>query len=656
MEQIKQRIAKLRAEIERHRYEYHVHDRSTLSDAALDSLKKELADLEAQHPELITPSSPTQRVGGQPLPQFKQVTHSSRMLSLADAFSREDLEAWEKRNQKIADNAYEYFVELKIDGVAVALFYDDGQLVQAATRGDGDEGEDVTHAVKTIEAIPLTLRKAMPGRVEVRGEVYLLKKDFESLNQQRATAGEPLFANPRNIAAGSIRQLDPKVAASRPLRFFAWEITQGVPLSTRVEEYELLKELGFAVPPSVQVFTTMGQVNEYINQEASRTRQYPFLVDGLVIKINDLVAFRKLGIIGKAPRGAIAYKFPAEEAATIVEDIVVQVGRTGVLTPVAHLKPVRVAGTTISRATLHNADEVARKDVRVGDTVVVRKAGDIIPEVVQVLLNIRPAKTKAWRMPKKCPMCHTASVREGVAWRCPNPSCFPRQRQLILYAVSKAAFDIDEIGEKTVEQLLQEGLIQDAADLWSLKEGDLLTLPGFAEVSAAKLMKAIAGRHRVPLSRFIIALGIPHVGLITAQDLAKHFKTLPAFQKATLAELQAVAGIGDIVAQSIVRFFSEKETTKLLRKYKDAGVRALAEPTAGPLQGKLFLFTGSLVSLTRDKAKQRVQALGGEVADSISQRVSYMVVGKDPGSKVNKAKALRLELLDETAFLAMINQ
>lgn len=652
------RIKKLRREIERHRYLYHVRDTQEISDAALDSLKNELQELEDRWPDLVTPDSPTQRVGGTALPEFTQVIHASRMLSLQDAFSREDIMQWEKRNQKIVSGAPEYFVELKIDGVAVALVYEDGKLTTGATRGDGFVGENVTQNLRTIEAIPLQLAQPQPGRVEVRGEVYMLKADFNQLNQERASAGQALYANPRNFAAGSIRQLDPRMVASRPLRFFAWELTAGVAVTTRAGEYEQLQDLGFPVPPDAVVCHGVDDVIALAARLEKRRLKYPFLVDGLVIKINDLSRSARLGVVGKAPRGSLAYKFAAEEATTVVEAIVVQVGRTGTLTPVAHLTPVSVAGTTVSRATLHNADEIARKDVRVGDTVVIRKAGDIIPEIVQVLPALRPKKTRAFVMPTHCPVCGSPVQRDeaGVAYRCTNRTCFPMQRERILHAVSRAAFDIEGLGDKIVEQLLQEGLIEDPADLWELQVGDLLPLERFADTSAAKLVRQIQSRTTISLGRFIVALGIPHVGTITATDIARELKTLERLRKVTREELLAIDGIGEVVADAFLDFMRSSHARLLIKKYLKHGVRVTAEKADGPLRGKTFVFTGSLGSFTRDEAKQLVQQLGGKIAATVSQDVTYVVIGEEAGSKASKARALGVTTLTPGEFKKMIER
>ncbi|MEX1112187.1 MAG: NAD-dependent DNA ligase LigA [Candidatus Andersenbacteria bacterium] len=650
------RIKKLRQEINHHRYLYHVLDTQEISDAALDSLKNELEDLEQKFPDLRTPDSPTMRVGGEPKPEFQQVEHTARMLSLRDVFEPAELLQWEKRNKKIVQAEYEYFVELKVDGVAISLVYQDGVLHHAATRGDGVVGEDVTHNIRTIEAIPLSLREDIPGRVEVRGEVYMLKADFERMNIERGQQDLPLYANPRNIAAGSIRQLDPAMAASRPLRFFAWEITAGVDVATRVDEYEKLQELGFAVPPDAKLCHTLKEVETYIATEEKRRLKRTFQVDGLVIKVNDLRTSARLGIIGKAPRGSIAYKFAAEEATTIVEDIVVQVGRTGTLTPVAHLRPVRVAGSTVSRATLHNMDEIKRKDVRAGDTVVIRKAGDIIPEVVKVLLKLRPENTRPFRMPKKCPVCGSPVQHEQgeVAVRCTNMFCFSQQRERILHAIGKSAFDIDGLGERIVEQMLQEGLIEEVPDLWELTEGDVLQLEGFAEKSAHNLIAEIQSHTSITFSRFLVALGIPHVGVVTAQDLARAFTTLKALLKASVEQLVEVEGVGKTVAQAAHAYLHSDSIQHLLERYSGVGVKVVPQKQSGALHGKTFVFTGSLGDISRDEAKQLVIAAGGRVASAVGQQVDYVVVGEEAGSKEKKAKQLGLHILSPSQFKKMI--
>lgn len=650
------RAKKLREEINRHRYLYHVLDKQEISDAALDSLKAELASLEEQWPLLVTPDSPTQRVGGAPASQFAQVEHRSRMLSLGDIFSPADLSAWAARNKKIVAQASDYFCELKIDGVAISLIYEESHLVRAATRGDGAVGEDVTHNIKTIEAIPLRLNSLRRGRVEVRGEVYLAKKDFAAINKEQAKSGLRLYANPRNLAAGSIRQLDPKVAAARPLKFFAWEITEAGRAKTRAEEYQELQDLGCPVPPDAALESTLDAVAAYLKKIEARKGSYPFLVDGAVIKINDLALAARLGVVGKAPRASIAYKFAAPEATTIVEDIIVQVGRTGVLTPVAILRPVSVAGTRVSRATLHNADEIARKDVRVGDTVIVRKAGDIIPEVVAVLPALRPAASKPYIAPARCPICKSRVIKDAtaVANRCSNPSCFTVQRERIFHAVGPLGFDIEGLGEKIIEQLLQEGLIEDAADLWQLTPGDLTPLEHFATLKADKIVKQIQASKTITLSRFLVALSIPHVGVVTAQDISREFKNLSRLQRGSLAHLCSLDGIGDIVAPSIFKFFRQAGAKKLLRKYKSAGITIVSDTSQGPLQDKTFLFTGALDGMTRAEAKQRVLALGGKIVSAVSKQLDYLIVGEDPGSKTVWAEQLGITQLNADQFRELL--
>jgi DNA ligase (NAD+) len=654
--QAQKRIEQLRQEIEHHRYLYHVKDMQEISDAALDSLKHELFQVEENYPDLITSNSPTQRVGGQPLAKFKQVSHKTRMLSLQDAFTREELDQWHTRNNKIVSGKYEYFIELKIDGVAVSLIYSDGQLQQALTRGNGTVGEDVTLNIRTIEAIPLKLSQKTSGRLEIRGEVYLLKKDLDKMNKSRQKQGEPLYANPRNIAAGSIRQLNPKIAAGRHLRFFAWEITEGMPLKTRQEEYSALQQLGLPVPPKAKTFASLEEAWKYLKKQESKRQKHPFLVDGAVIKINKLSLSKRLGIVGKAPRGSIAYKFPAEEATTIVKEIVVQVGRTGALTPVAHLEPVLIAGSTVSRATLHNADEIKRKDIRVGDTVIIRKAGDIIPEVIKTLPKLRAEGTRPFVMPKKCPVCNSDIIKEGkgIVLRCTNVDCFSQQRERIIHGIGKHGFDIDGLGDKIIEQFLQEGLIEQIPDIWFLKSGDLINLERFANKKADKLITEIESHKKITLSRFLVALGIPNVGTVTAQDLAREFRTIDKIQQASIDKLLAVEGIGEKVAKAIISFFNSKNTKQNIKRFSDAGIAITTEKATGPLHGKTFVFTGSLTDMTRDEAKQRIISLGGKVTSTPGQTTDYVIVGKDAGSKAKKAEALDVTLLTPSQFRQML--
>jgi DNA ligase (NAD+) len=652
---VKKRVEKLRQEIEHHRYLYHVLDRSEISDAALDSLKHELHSLEEQYPSLLTPDSPSQRVGGRPLSSFQKITHQQRMLSLEDAFSYEDLRHWEARNKKIVAGPFEYFTQLKIDGVAVSLIYQDGFFVQGATRGDGLIGEDVTLNLKTIAAIPLRLKSPLSGRVEVRGEVYLTKKDFINLNHRRAGAGEPLFANPRNLAAGSLRQLDPALAAARPLRFFAWELTSGVTLATRTDEFKHLQQLGFPVPPDSLHLSDLLALEQHLTRLAVRKDTYPFQVDGAVIKVNHLPTAGRLGVVGKAPRAAIAFKFAATEATTIVKEIAVQIGRTGALTPVAHLQPVVVAGTTVSRATLHNADEIARKDIRVGDTVIVRKAGDIIPEVIKPLLGLRPAGAKPWSPPRRCPQCHSPLQRAaaGIILRCTNPRCFPQQKERLHHAVSRSALNLAGLGDKILEKLLQAGLVTTPPDLWHLTPGDLTALEGFGDKSAHKLINTIHAKKTLTLGRFLIALGIPGIGFVTAHLLARHFRTLSRLQHSTASELAHLEGIGAKTAEEIVSFLAAPSTQRLLRAYLATGLTLEPEVSSGPLSGQTFVFTGSLPGITREEAKQWVRQQGGQVTSSLSKSVTYLVAGDESGSKLQEANRLGIKVLPPTDFLQL---
>lgn len=654
----KERLKKLREEINHHRYLYHVKDKQEISEAALDSLKHELSQIEQEFPDLITPTSPSQRVAGKALPAFKHVKHGNRMLSLQDAFSQEELEQWETRNKKILPKDFAYWVEPKIDGVAISLTYQDGMFATGATRGDGLTGEDVTQNLKTVESIPLELREKVSGRVEIRGEIYMLYQDFERINKQRKKEDKALFANPRNFSAGSLRQLNPALAAARPLRFFAWEITEGVGLNTREAEYKKLQDLGFPVPPGAELLKNLKDFPVLARRSETKRERQPFQIDGLVLKINNLADSKRLGIIGKAPRGSIAYKFSAEEATTIVEDIVIQIGRTGALTPVAHLKPVPVAGSIVSRATLHNADEVARKDVRVGDTAVVRKAGDVIPEVVKVLPHLRPKNAKPFKMPTRCPICGSPVKKDvdGVVVRCTNKNCFPQQRERVLHAIGEGAFDIDGLGEKIVEQLLQEGVIKDPPDLWELAEGDLTPLERFAEKSAQNIVREIQSHKKIPLARFLVALGIPNVGVVTAQDVAREFSTLQKIQRAPLEDFQKISGVGDIVAESLAEFFTSSAGKELLKKYQNVGIQVTPEKNTGPLKSQTFVFTGSLGDMTRDEAKQRVMALGGKVAAVVGENVDYVVVGQDAGSKAEKANQLGLRTLTPEQFQKMLKQ
>lgn len=663
------RIAKLRDIINDYRYHYHVLDESTMSEAAADSLKHELSQLEAEYPELITPDSPTQRVAGSPLPSFSQVTHSQRMLSLNDMFNEDEVMAWEERIAKLLPEgvAADYFVDIKMDGLACALIYQDGILQTGITRGDGFVGEDVTANIRTIESIPLVLRSSkgyeqfLVGRSEVRGEIVMYKDDFAALNASRAAEGKPLFANPRNTAAGTIRQLDPQLVAGRKLHFRAYDCIRDdrTDLPTHEYTYKALAALGFLVNKQAKTIRTRTEFIAYANLWDENRQELPFNTDGLVLKINDRRLYHELGVVGKAPRGAIAYKYAAEQATTKVKDIFVSIGRTGAATPVAMLEAVVVAGSTVQMATLHNESEVARKDIRVGDTVIIHKAGDIIPEVVEPLVKLRDGSEKPFQMPSHCPECNTKLIKlkaEDAVWRCPNEACPSRAWKRIEHFASKAALDIEGLGEKNVIALINAELIKDTADIYSLTKEAVLQLDRFAEISATKLVAAIQTNRTPPLARFIYGLGIRHIGTQTAIDLAQHFRSLEKLTEATIDELSTVEGVGEIVAEALVEWFAEPRNQKLLAKFKHLGVWPQpAKQLSGKLTGKKFVVTGSLNTMSRDEAAEKVREQGGIFQSSLGKDTDYLVVGNNVGaSKLAKATKLGTAQLSEIEFLQMI--
>lgn len=686
-EEVKKRIEKLREEINYHRYLYHVLDRQEISDAALDSLKHELFKLEQQFPEFITPDSPTQRVGGEPLPEFKKWRHEIPMLSMEDVFNPDELYEWKERIQKLLPHEiFDYYAEIKMDGLAVTLIYEDGLFKVGATRGDGKVGEDVTQNLKTIEAIPLRLRNpsekeieefikkfgkngldegklrrglsTLRGRIEARGEAFMMKNIFEELNKAQEVAGLPRFANPRNAAAGSIRQLDPKITASRKLDFYGYALVTDLGQSTHEQAHEILKLIGIKVNPLNRYCKTLEDIVEYHKHIYEMRPRLPYWTDGIVVNINKIRIFEKLGVVGKAPRGMIAYKFPPEQATTRVREVLWQVGRTGAVTPVAVMEPVFIAGTTVTHSTLHNIDEIERLGLKIGDTVIVEKAGDVIPKVVKVLPKLRTGREKKIVPPKRCPMCKTPLIRKPgeVAIYCPNPKCFARSLEKVVHFVSKKAFDIEGLGYKIIERFLDEGLIRDAADLFELKVGDILPLERFAEKSASNLIEAIERSKKIPLARFLFALGIRHVGEETAIDLANYFGSLEKLKEATLEELQAVPNIGGIVADSIYNWFRDKSNKEFLdRLLKHV---TIIKPTIGkqPFRGLKFVLTGTLESMTRDAAKERIRILGGDVASSVSRETNYVVVGREPGSKYDKAKKLGIKILNEREFLELLTK
>jgi DNA ligase (NAD+) len=673
-QQAAQRIAKLRTLINDYRYHYHVLDDSIMSEAAADSLKHELTQLETAYPDLITPDSPSQRVAGTVSPEFTSVQHSSRMLSLNDVFNAEEVAAWQARIAKLVPKDYfktqalEYFVDIKMDGLACALHYQDGLLLRGITRGDGFVGEDVTANIRTIESIPLSLRSSpeytqlLVGATEVRGEIVMYKVDFAALNAAREAEGKPLFANPRNTAAGTIRQLDPRLVASRKLTFRAYDLRRDEPseVPTNQFAYQALRTLGFLANPDAQVLQTVDQVMAFVHEWEIARQKLPFNTDGLVVKVNDRRLFDRLGVVGKAPRAAVAFKYAAEQATTKVKDIFVSIGRTGAATPVAILQPVVIAGSTVQMATLHNEGEVQRKDIRVGDTVIVHKAGDIIPEVVEPLTSLRDGSEKPFVMPVVCPECNTTLVKlkaEDAAWRCPNENCPSRAWKRIEHFASKAALDIEGLGEKNVIALLQTGLINDPADIFTLDKAAVLGLDRFAEISASKLIAAISSKKQPTLARFLYGLGIRHIGVQTAIDLANHFRTIEALSQAEIDELSHVEGIGDIVAEAVVEWFAELRNQKLLTKFVACGVQPQeVKQVGGKLSGQNFVVTGHLEHLSRDEAAERIRGLGGVFQSSVGKDTDYLVVGQNVGvSKLKKADKFGTKQMSEADLIRLLS-
>ena len=667
-QKVHQRIKKLRKLINRHRYLYHVLDRQEISDSALDSLKKELFDLEQEFPEFITPDSPTQRIGGKPLEKFKKARHPKPMLSFNDAFSEKDMEDWLERISKLLTrreaSEIGFYCELKIDGLAIELIYQNEILKTGSTRGNGIIGEDITQNLKTIEAIPLRIAtedKKEPSSflkgtrflsrlVVARGEVFIPKKEFEKFKKT--------YANPRNLAAGSIRQLNPKITASRHLDSFAYDLMTNLGVKTHEEKHQILKKFGFKTNPYNKYCKDLTEAFKFHKEIQKIRKKIPYEIDGIVVIINSNKIFEKLGVVGKAPRGAIAFKFPGEQTTTVVEDIKVQIGRTGALTPVAYLKPVQVGGVTISRATLHNEDEIKRLGVKIGDTVIVSRAGDVIPDIIKVLLGLRTGKEKEFKMPKLCPVCGSKIIRpKGKAVsRCLNPNCFAQRRECFCHFISKRAFDIKDLGPKIVGQLMEEGLVSDPADLFELKEGDLLSLERFAEKSAENLIKSIQNRKEITLPRFIYALGIRNVGEETALDLAEHFEGLKKLQKASSEGLENIKDIGPVAAKSIYDWFRQKKNIEFLRKLRRV-IRIMNYELRiknKKLKDLNFVLTGSLETITRDEAKERIRDLGGEISESVSEKTDFIIVGREPGSKYQKAKKLSIKTIDEREFLKMI--
>ncbi len=677
----KKRIQKLREEINHWNYQYFALNQKTdLTEATRDALKKELGELEAKFPEFITKDSPTQRIGSVLSGSLKKIRHVKKIYSLADVFDLEELKKWEERIQKLVPGQkLEYVCEPKIDGLHIVLTYKKGEFIKAATRGNGVIGEDVSHVIRTIESVPLKLKKAVD--VIVSGEVFISQKSFEKLNRLQKKNGETLFANPRNAAAGSVRQLDPKVAAGRDLNTFLYTLTSFdrikklVPAQAGTQEgaLETLKSLGFKVNQDYRVCESAQEINDFYEELKPKRDKFQYGVDGLVIKVNDFGQQERMGHTAKTPRFAIAFKFPAEQTTTIVEDIVVQVGRTGAITPVAVLKPVSVAGSTVSRATLHNQDEIKRLGIKIGDTVVIQKAGDVIPEVVKVLERFRTGKEKNFKMPKLCPVCETKLVKpkEEVVYRCPNKKCFAQQKNNLIHFVSKKALDIDGMGRAIIVQLIDKDLITTPADIFTLEKGDLLELEHFADKAADNLIQAIEKAKTVHLGRFLFGLGIRYVGEETADLLArnvlleikgknKNLKGAISFiERMKVTDLEAIEGIGDKVAVGIHQYFQDKNHLELLNHLIKAGIKIdpldfKITTQKSKITGKIFLFTGSLKDFGRDQAKDLVRSKGGRVASSVGKKVDYLVAGKDPGSKFRKAKEMGVRVVDEGEFKKLI--
>lgn len=626
---------------------------------------RELEKIEEAYSELITPDSPTQRIGASPAEGFKPVRHRSKMLSLADAFSVEELEAWFERVEKaLPGEKIEYVCELKVDGAAVALTYLNGTYSRGATRGDGETGEDITPNLKTIRSIPLTLRlKKTPAELEVRGEAYLPKKDFAKLNEERAKDNLALFANPRNAAAGSLRQLDPKEIAKRPLDtvFYAVGYLPDESLQSQWDCLEFLREAGFKISHQAKKALSKRQVLDFCSFWQQKRDSLDFEIDGVVIKVNSLEQQRKLGETSKAPRWSVAYKFPAEQRNTKVLDITVNVGRTGALTPVAILEPVRVAGSTVSRATLHNEDEMRRKDIRIGDVVVVQKAGDVIPEVVAPVKSKRSGREKIYQMPTKCPVCDSDAVREEgeAALRCTGIACPAQIFELILHYGNRGAMDIDGLGQVVVKQLLEKNLITDAGDLYYLAKADLLGIEHFADKAADNLLKAIDDSKRRPLTRLLFGLGIRHVGAHVAQVLTRHFSSVENLKKATLEELTVIDEVGPKIAESIIVFFRQPQNLEVLEKLRKAGVRQeeeLVSKRPQKLTGMVFALTGTLDKYTREQATEVIESLGGRVTSSVSPKTDFVLAGAEPGSKFDKAKQLGVKIIGQEEFEKLIEE
>ena len=662
------RVRELRDLLNKYSYEYYVNDKPSVSDAIYDSLMDELKKIESSNPELITIDSPTQRVGNKLLDGFQKVRHQRRMVSLNDVFDKSEIEAWIKRTDKLMPGQrHEFFTDIKMDGLACALIYVDGVLAQAVTRGDSFVGEDVTNNVRTIKNVPLRLHEApgfeqfLRGRTEIRGEIVMLKRDFEELNKKQKVLGQPEFANPRNLAAGTIRQLDPALVAARPLHFRGYDVLRNddSEIPTNSFAYDALTALGIICNRQASVFTNLADIMNFVNDWDEKRHDLPFNTDGLVIKINDRALYDSLGMVGKNPRGAVAYKYAAEEATTIIRDIVISIGRTGAATPVAVFDPVVVAGTTVQHASLHNADEIARLDVRRGDTVVIFKAGDIIPQVQSVLKELRPDNSQLIDYPaelkRQYPELEFVRPEGEAVYRVKGLTGPLILKRALAHFASKGALDIDTLGEKNVEALVDAGLVRDLADIYLLKKKQLLVLERFAEISAQKLITAIADKKHPNLERFLYGLGIRHIGAQTAIDLANRFESIEQLALATIDELREVDGVGEIVAESVVAWFADEDNMKLLQKFADLGVAPQFNRKSGRLVGQSFVITGTLQSMGRDAAADKIRELGGTFQTAVAKDTIYLVAGGKIGaSKLKKAEQYGTKIIDEQEFLAII--
>jgi DNA ligase (NAD+) len=664
LQEAKLRVEELRSQIAYHDYRYYVLDSPEISDAEYDELMRELRRLEEQHPELITPDSPTQRVSGQPVEAFGIVEHRVPLLSLANAFNEEELRAWYRRAANLVENErFDMVCEPKIDGLAVALVYENGSFVQGATRGDGLRGENITQNLRTIRSLPLTVRgDGLPPRFEVRGEAYMTRRGFEQLNEERAEEGQPLFANPRNAAAGSVRQLDSRITARRPLDIFVYQLgwADGPTPESHWEAMQWLGSLGFKINPNMVRFHSLDEVARHCQQWVERRETLDYDIDGVVVKIDDLGLQRALGFVGREPRWAVAYKFPPTQATTRLLDIGVNVGRTGSLNPYAILEPVRVGGATVKLATLHNEDDIRRKDIRIGDTVIVQRAGEVIPQVVGPVVSRRTGQERAYSTPTNCPVCGTPVVRpEGEAMSyCPNRACPAQAFRLLTHFVSRGAMDIDGVGEALCMALLKAGLVEDPADLYFLTKDQLLKLERMADKSAQNVLDAIAGSKDRPLARLVFALGIRHVGSEMAETLAGHFGSLGTLARASVEELSAIPTIGPKIAESVHAWFQDGSNRRLVDKLRRAGVRMEAQAAAreGPLSGLSFVVTGTLSRWSRNEAEGLIKSLGGAVGSSVTRKTDYLVVGEGPGSKLQKAQEYGTKLLSEDRFMEFLRE